>query len=268
MKSDFHLHSNYSGDSTAPLTSMIEKGIQLGLTTMCFTDHQDFDYVYDCGPFPLKTEAYVNELLKLQEYYKDKINVLIGVEIGLQPYLKDTLIEYVDKYPFDFIIGSSHSVHGIDPYYPEFFSGKTEQEAVAEYFASIIENVQQFSSFQVYGHLDYIIRYCTDKDKHYSYHDYVDIIDELLTLLIYKNIGIEINTAGLKYGLKNAHPHPEIIKRYRELGGEIITVGSDAHKPEHVAYEFQTAESVLKACGFHYYTIFKERKPQFIPLSD
>ena len=75
--------------------------------------------------------------------------------------------------------------------------------------------------------------------------------------------GIELNTAGLKYGLPYAHPHRDVLKRYRELGGEILTIGSDAHKPEHVAYDFQKVPELLESCGFRYYTEFIGRKPVF-----
>ena len=96
--------------------------------------------------------------------------------------------------------------------------------------------------------------------------DYADIIDEILKLLIEKEKGLEVNSAGLKYGLPFAHPHPDVLKRYRELGGEIITIGADAHKPEHIAYDFAKAEEILKSCGFKYYTEFFEQKPVFKQL--
>jgi len=95
---------------------------------------------------------------------------------------------------------------------------------------------------------------------------YAQEIDEILKKVIAMGKGIELNTAGWKYGLAFCHPHPEILCRYKELGGEIITVGSDAHKPEHVAYDFQKAADVLKACGFKYYTEFQDRKPIFKQL--
>ena len=84
--------------------------------------------------------------------------------------------------------------------------------------------------------------------------------------VIQKGKGIELNTAGFKYGLGFCHPHPDIIRRYRELGGEIITIGADAHKPEHIAYDFKKVSEILSMCGFKYYTEFKNRKPIFKQL--
>ena len=90
------------------------------------------------------------------------------------------------------------------------------------------------------------------------------MIDEILRKLVSLGKGIELNTGGFKYGLGHPHPTEEIIRRYRELGGEIITVGADAHKPEHVAFDFAKVPSILKEAGFTHYTVFKNRKPEFI----
>ena len=130
----------------------------------------------------------------------------------------------------------------------------------------ILENIKKFSNFDVYGHLDYVVRYGPNKDKEYTYEKYKDILDSILKLLIEKGKGIEINTGGVKSGLKELHPCTSIVKRYRELGGEIITIGSDAHTPEHIASHFNRAEEVLKECGFKYYTIFEKRVAEFKKL--
>ena len=95
---------------------------------------------------------------------------------------------------------------------------------------------------------------------------YSDVIDEILRLLIEKGKGIEINTGGFKYGLGHPNPCEEILARYRELGGEIITIGADAHKPEHVAFDFAKVPSILKDSGFDYFTVFRERKPEFVKI--
>ena len=95
---------------------------------------------------------------------------------------------------------------------------------------------------------------------------FLDVIEEILRVLINNGKGIEINTGGFKYGLGHPNPTEDIIRRYRELGGEIITMGADAHVPEYVAYEFDKTAQIIKNCGFKYYTVFKNRKAEFIPL--
>ena len=178
----------------------------------------------------------------------------------------DKILELTEKYPFDFVIGSSHVMHGVDPYYPAYWENHTEEEGYQEYFESILENIAVFDGFDVYGHIDYVVRYGPNKNASYSYQKYADIIDEILKALIIKGKGIEINTGGFKYGLGHPNPAEDIIKRYHELGGEIITIGADAHQPEHVAFDFEKVPSILKEAGFTHYTVFKNRKPEFIPI--
>ncbi|MDL2301247.1 histidinol-phosphatase HisJ family protein [Lachnospiraceae bacterium OttesenSCG-928-D06] len=270
IKADYHLHSSFSTDSTASMESMIQQGIELGLTHMCFTEHNDFDYPENENlpenAFLLSTKSYYETYLGLREKYADKIQVQFGVELGLQPYLAERHSIYTKSYPFDFIIGSSHLCDGKDPYYPSFYQDITEEEAYGSYFQSIINNIKAFTDFDVYGHLDYIVRYGPNADHNYSYEKYKDLFDTILKLLIHNGKGIELNTGGVKNGLLELHPCNGVLKRYKELGGEIITVGSDAHMPAQLTDSFKRAEDVLLDCGFHYYTIFKNREKTFIKL--
>lgn len=270
ITADYHLHTSHSGDSDASMEKMILRGIELGLTHMCFTEHNDFDYPFSAQEgkniFLLDTGPYLQELNVYREKYAGQIKLLFGAELGLQPQIAWKNAEYVGSYDFDFIIGSSHVCHGKDPYYPSFFEGRREEDAYGEYFSSIIENIRVFQDFDVYGHLDYVVRYGPDKDRNYSYEKYREIFDEILTLLIGKGKGIELNTGGVKKGLRELHPCTGILRRYRELGGEIITIGSDAHGPAGIADSFLRAGEILKACGFRYYTVFEKRTPQFFKI--
>ena len=266
---DFHTHSHFSGDCETPMTDMITQALSLGMTHLCFTEHFDPDYPVnpvDSLDFSLDTCAYHNEFLTYKEQYKNKIQLLWGVELGIQSHLYNRLKQYTSENPFDFIIASSHLCNGEDPYYPVFFKGKNEADVYGTYFSSILETVKNYQDFDIYGHLDYIVRYGPNKDARYTYDAYRDIFDDILKILIHNGKGIELNTGGLKYGLKDLHPSTAILKRYKELGGEIITIGSDAHTPSHLLNHFSRAEEVLKICGFQYYTIFQNRKPEFIRL--
>ena len=268
IHADYHLHSSFSGDSDAPMEEMIRRGIALGLTQMCFTEHMDFDFpVSDISPagcFEVNTDSYLYDLLKYREIYRDKIRILFGVELGLQAHLVPLQAAYATSKPFDFIIGSSHLCSGRDPYQPYFWEGRSEEEALREYFSSIIENLETFTDFDVYGHLDYIVRYAPGQDKDYSYEKYADLFERMLDLLLENGIGLEVNTGGVRYGLKDLHPCTALLRRYREKGGEIVTVGSDAHRPEDLCRSFDRAEEVLKNCGFRYYTVFENRTPRFM----
>ncbi len=264
--SDFHNHTNFSGDSTASAESMIEQAISLGLQYLCMTDHMDLDFPYEEPDFTFSVPEYFKKHDDLRAHYGDRITLLSGIELGLQPQLTKELTKLCADWPFDFVIGSSHIVDRMDPYFPEYWTSRSEDQGILRYFETILENVSAFDGIDVYGHIDYIVRYAPSKAKHYSYQKYAEILEEILKTLISKNIGLEVNTAGFKYGLGFPNPHTDILKRYRELGGEILTIGSDGHKPEHLAYDFAKVPALLEECGFSYYTIFQKRVPEFIRL--
>lgn len=265
MLSDFHIHSHFSADSDANPEDIIKKAISLGMTDICFTDHNDFDFPGDLD-FTLDTNNYFNAISSLKKQYSRIINVGIGIEVGLEPYLSGKIHSLITENDFDFVIGSSHLINKKDPYYPEYFEGRKESECFEEYFFSILDNINTIDDFDVYGHIDYIVRYPKSKDTYYSYSLYHDILDEILKKLIYDGKGIEINSGGYRSGLSFPNPHPDVIKRYRELGGEIITLGSDAHLPKYIGSNFEDIQNILKTCNFKYYTIFKNRRPSFIRL--
>ncbi len=267
ITADYHLHSSHSGDSEASMESMILRAIDLGLTQICFTEHMDYDFPPIPGEpddyFILNADSYLFDVIRFREKYADKIKVLFGVELGVQPHITKQNARFIKEHDFDFVIASSHVCDGMDPYFPEFFEGRSEEESYRRYFSSILENIKGFTNYDVYGHLDYVVRYGANRDKDYCYDKYKDILDKILDTLLEKEKGIELNTGGLAAGLKDANPCMDILKRYRSLGGEIITVGSDAHKPERMAYAFSKAAEILTACGFKYYTVFEKRMPEF-----
>lgn len=259
IKADFHTHSTFSTDGTDRLCDMVRAASEKGLEAICLTEHHDFDY--PDGEFLLDADAYKAELFRVKEELSGKIEVFFGVELGLMKHLGERLHAFLDGKGFDFVIGSSHLVDGKDPYYPDYFEKFGGKNGILRYFESIVENIGAFSDFDVYGHIDYVVRY--SPEKCYNPLDFREILDEILRKVIALGKGIEINTAPLRKGLSHANPHPFILKRYRELGGEIITVGSDAHNTEDIAADFDIAEKTLLDAGFKYYAVFRERKPIF-----
>lgn len=265
LTADYHLHSNFSGDSTAKMEDMILAGIDKGLTHMCFTEHHDIDYVKDGQPddtFLVNVDSYLYELATLKEKYINQIQVLFGIELGVQPHIKKDLLIFARSREFDFLIASAHLANRKDPYYPSFFEGRTDKEAYAEYFKATLDSIKAFHNFDVLGHLDYVVRYGKTKNTEYSYSQHADIIDEILTYLIENEKGIELNTGGFRAGLNAPNPCVDIIKRYKELGGEYITVGSDAHTPADVASNLNQASDILKSLGFKYYAVYENRMPE------
>lgn len=270
LKADFHMHTTFSTDGEASARDMILGAIDKGLETICITDHHDEDFPFyeEMGEnaFLIDFDSYFKSLSALKEEFAAKIDVRIGVELGLQQHLAERYKKLVESYPFDFVIGSVHLVKGKDPYFREEYGDVSDTELYWDAFEETLANIKVNPPTDILGHLDYVVRYGRFQEKEYSYQKYSDIIDEILKNVIEQGKGIELNMAGFKYGLPFGNPHPDVIRRYRELGGEIITVGADGHRPEHIAFDFWKASEILKNCGFRYYTEFKGRKPVFKEL--
>ena len=260
MLADFHIHTCFSGDSEANVDAVIQSAISKGMKHMAITDHNDFQF--ENGLFELDTEKYFEYMTKKKHEYKDQIKLSVGIECGLEPKYADRINKLLDSYDFDFVIGSSHVINGRDPYYKEYFENRPVHDAMVEYLESIIENITVFDNFDVYGHLDYMMRYApvSPEEKRYDYDEYAELFDKILTTLILKGKGIEINTSPLRSGLADTNPNIQVIKRYKELGGNIITIGSDAHKPEDVGANFNDVVNILKETCFSHFNIFSGRK--------
>ena len=262
---DYHLHTSFSPDSEAPMEAMILTAINKGLSEIAITDHVDFDFKHYTAP---DYDAYIPYFNDLKAKYQDKISIILGAEIGLENNWADNINDFTSKYSFDFIIGSSHSTSTMDLYFDrlKYFENKSKKQAYSTYFEEMLKNINTCNDFNVYGHLDFISRYGIYEDNSLNYSDYADIIDQCLTSLISKNKGIEINTSGFKYGINDNYPSVDIIKRYKELGGSIITVGSDSHNPEYVGSHIDAAYQILKNAGYNYVTTFKDQKPNFVKI--
>ena len=267
---DQHMHSAFSFDSKAEMEDMVKGSIAKGLKHIAFTEHNDFLYPvseeFPKGAWDLNVDSYLFDLLTMRDTYVRDIHIGFGIEIGMQPTALQQNIILANSQPFDFIIGSVHLVNGVDTYDPKFYEGRSANEAINEYLDDVLKNIKSFHNYDVLGHLDYLTRTLPGGEDDYKPSEYTDKIDEILSILVAKEKGLELNTQALQRGLKNPNPCPLILKRYRELGGEIVTVGSDAHKPEAIGGCFDKASDILKEAGFNYYTVFTARVPVFEKL--
>ena len=258
------MHCSFSTDSDAAPETQVLSAIEKGLTGITFTDHLDPDfpdeeYMFDRG-------EYFDVLLPLKAKYKGKIEIYIGVEIGLRTDQKDLLQTLANEKPYDFIVGSVHVVDGFDPYYKKYWDKYGTEVGLRRYFETMAECVEQMDFYDSLGHIDYIYRYAPDADR-YPIENYAELIDRILKVLIQKNKALELNTAGWKYDLEYPHPCPYILKRYRELGGRIITLGSDAHAPEHIGFGFDKVKEYLFDNGFIFYVRYEDRLPAMVSLN-
>lgn len=264
---DYHMHTHNSGDSKAPMEEMILSSIKRGLTEICFTEHLDLNYplLPDLPPnaFDLDVESYRNEYLHYKEKYAGQIILNFGVEIGMQDDCVNENTAFIKNGDFDFVIASQHLLNKRDPFYSDFWEADTVDNIFKKYFEVTLEDITYFTDFDVLGHIDYISRYVPKGDHTYSYERYNELIDAILEQLIRHDKGLDLNSKVLAYTDMNLLPNPcpEIIKRFKDMGGKIITFGSDAHTPDRVATHFEDMVDIVRSCGFTEYYTFKKRIP-------
>jgi histidinol-phosphatase (PHP family) len=209
-------------------------------------------------------QRYLETIGMLQEKYKGQIVLKRGLEYGIQMCHLEEYRQLYARYPLDFIIHSNHQVDDIELYWQEFFAGKTQKEYNRVYYEEILRTVTAFKDYSVLGHLDSMNRYdplgpCPEED-------FIDLLQEILKIAIADGKGIEINTSSTRYGLKDTTPSISILKLYRQLGGSIITIGSDSHKKEHLGYGIKKSQELLRDLGFEYFCTYKEMEPIFHKL--
>lgn len=259
---DYHIHSDFSADCETPMEKTIEKAIEIGLKEICFTDHLDYDYPDKDWVFEFGATSYDEKIKAVQEKYKQDIIIKKGVEIGLQPHLLKRYEILLEEESFDFVICSLHATEGKDLHSGEFFKGKTVEEAYDIYYKELLQCIMGFNHYSVLGHLDLVKRYTEEKSKL----DFHDIIEEIFQVIIPRGKGIEVNTSGYRYGLGSAMPSIDILKLYKDCGGEIVTLGSDSHSENTLAAQFPAAISALKEAGFEYVATFTAGEPEFHPI--
>ena len=285
MLADYHIHCKYSDDSEEDLEKIIETAINKGIGEICFTDHVDYgikldkdvfekidenakkDWIKKIGRIDLNVDYpnYFKEIEELREKYKDKITIRQGLEFGMQVHTIKDFQKLFDKYKekFDFVILSCHQVNDKEFWTNEFQKGKSVDEYNAEYYEEIYRVMNRYSDYSILGHLDHIQRY---NETIYPFEKSREIIVKILKKVIEDNKGIEVNTSSFRYGLKELTPERDILKLYHELGGKIITIGSDAHKAENVGEHIPYIQEELKKIGFIDICTFDKMKPIFHKL--
>lgn len=268
MLCDYHVHTAYSDDSTYPMEQVIQDAIKLQMKEICITDHVDYgvkkdldDPSYHGGITNVDYPKYMQEIQHLQKKYGNEICIKIGMEFGMQMHTIPQFEKLYQRYPFDFIILSCHQVGDKEFWTQDYQKGKTQKEYQRQYYEEILHVIQVYKHYSVLGHLDLIQRY--DNHGPYPFAQVKDIICEILKMVIQDGKGIEINTSSHRYGLNDLTPSKEILQLYRELGGTILTIGSDSHEPAHLGAYIEETKEIAKALGFTHYATFTQMKPSF-----
>ena len=272
---DYHVHTAFSDDSTYDMEEVIQDAIQQGINELCFTDHVDYGIKVDWDEGkeiiyrnnePMANVDYPKYFEKIKEM-KEKypqITLKQGLEFGMQEHTIDRFEKLYDKYDFDFIILSCHQVENQEFWNGEFQKGRTQKEYNERYYREILNVIQKYKNYSVLGHLDLIVRY--DQQGVYPFENVKPIITQILKQVIADGKGIEINTSSHRYGLSDLQPSRNILKLYRELGGTIITIGSDSHKKEHLGAYIQDTKEELKKLGYTQYCTFEHMQPIYHTL--
>lgn len=285
MYFDYHLHSSFSDDSKESMETQIKQALLLGVEEICFTEHVDYGIKRDFDdPRGIETKTYkfngeevkcVMSNCDYPNYFKtlhemknkySNISIKQGLEFGVQSHTIDQYNKLFDKYKdeLDFILFSMHQVNNLQSWNQEAQEGKSQKEYNDEYYMEILKCIKTYKNYSVLAHLDLMTRY--DLKGPYPFECEKDLIEEILKIVIADGKGIEVNTSSYRYHLKDTTPSNNILKLYKQLGGTIITVGSDAHNKNDLGAHIKETYEILKELGFEYVCTFDKMKPIYHSL--
>ena len=270
---DTHNHCEFSFDgkrTTAQRSA--QSAYEKGLAGIVFTDHYDLwapEVPGENMPWPQDFDimAQQAELDRVQGLFNDGFKVLKGIELGMNEHSREEIRKVVNTHEFDQIIASIHYLQDSDPYYRSFYEGKDWKEAYGLYLETIYNEATILENFDIIGHFDYVVRYSPYPQDSITYKDFSDILDTLFTYLIHNGKALELNTK--QSGGGSTRPtvlDKDLLVRYRELGGEILSLGSDSHIPEGVADKFIDYAALLKSLGFRWSAHYEKRQLVQLPL--
>lgn len=266
---DYHVHSSFSADCAYSMEEMVSSAIKKNISTIAFTDHVDYDYGdYNYSDlFIFKPTEYLAEVNRLRGIYGDRINILSGVEMGMQPHLVSTVEDMFPFDDFDFTIMSIHTSKRKDLHEGDFFQDKSSLQAYFDYYEELMYCVENFDNYNMIGHINLIDRYSKYLSEDVPFSKYLDLLEVIFKKTIEKGKGIEVNTSGFRYGMGTFLPNIEILKLYKSLGGEIILFGSDSHRPEDIAGDYKTVIDALDSLNFKYLSYFEGGEFKFQKLN-
>ncbi len=276
MFADYHVHTEFSNDSDYPMEQVVKDAIAMRMDEICFTDHVDYGVKddWDCGHairydrgeplINVNYPEYAASIQRLREQYGTQIMLRMGMEFGMQVHTISQFEALFHRYPFDFILLSVHQADDKEFWSQDFQKGKSQQEYNERYYQELLAVVREYHNYSVLGHLDLIVRY--DQCGIYPFENVKPVVSQILEAAIADGKGIEFNTSCHRYGLSDTTPSVEILKLYRSMGGEIITIGSDSHAPAHLGSYIREAKQLLKSLGYRYFCTYEQMRPVFHSL--
>lgn len=274
---DYHTHSKYSFDGCEELDDMCRQAMAAGLSEIAITDHMDIysglgygkmmNYDVPGGElFVMKVEELYGQLAHVRDRYAGRLKVILGTELGQPQVNPEAARAFLAAYPLDFVIGSVHNMEkDLDVYYYDF--DQVDGASLFDHYLDWLLQMARTCDFDVAGHITYPLRYLYErKGERISLAPFEEKLRILFRLLIENGRGIELNLSGMSKSMQETLPPFSALCLYRACGGEIITVGSDAHVLGQIGSFAHEAHKMLQEAGFRYQTVFEKRRPSFIPL--
>jgi histidinol-phosphatase (PHP family) len=262
---DYHIHSDNSTDGKNSIYEMCAKAVVSGLNEIAFTDHfepslgnEQYSY-YDA-------EKYFFEIFKAESIFASDLKIKRAVELG-QPHLYTEYSEkLIEAHSYDYVLASAHKM--IDNRdFGEIIYNELNISFYCIRYLQELNAIVDWNKYDCVGHLDLIKRYSSMYNTKAHLMDYKNILENILIKIIQNGKGIEVNTSGLRQFAKECLPGLDIVKFYRQLGGEIITVGSDAHTADDVGKGIKEGIELIEQAGFNYISVYKNRQPAMIKIS-
>ncbi len=254
---DLHIHSNYSIDSRSSMEEMTLTAVEKNMKTIGFADRINLDYTANKIDLSFRIDDDINSV---KYRYLKEIEVLAGIEIGMQSGLGQRYREKLQDQPLDYIIMSVHSIKGRDIFLDDFLNVLSLDEALSLYYQEVYHSVSNYDEYDILGIFDSIDRYLLLQGQLPNYDLHFPLIKEILTILIAKGKSLEVNSSALRYGLDCFHPKLPILRLYKDLGGDNITIGSSSNTGENIGFQYRMIEKSLKELGFKHIHIYRKRK--------
>ncbi len=263
--SDSHIHSDCSKDAKDSTMMMCESGAKLGFYSLTVTDHCECN-VYKSEGYDRSVRQSYFEARKANAVFRSRVNIFAGVELGQPMQDKNAAQDVLNSCNFDFVLASVHNVKN----YPDFFdldyNNVDLDEVLNCYFDEVLETIE-WGKFDSLAHLTYPWRYIVGEHEiPINNEKFKGRIDEVLKALITKNKSLEVNTSGLRQKIGKTMPDLPILLRYRELGGKLITLGSDAHRWSDVGGGVEQGLHMLLKAGFTHFAVYSRNKPNILPI--
>lgn len=267
--SDSHTHSKNSFDGNDSVIMICERAANLGLYSITVTDHcecNDYYENFDNIDYRQCIENSIRDTAKARAMYMNRLNIYTGIELGQPCQNERAAQEVLSLTEYDFVLGSLHNLRDERDFYFLEYTPHNAPILLDRYFKELLELVKM-DCFDSLAHLTYPMRYIAahpeiTADIHYFKNE----LDEVLSTLVRNDKALEVNTSGLRQMIGKTLPDEDVIRRFRELGGKYVTVGSDAHRWGDVGSGIEDGLQLLLKCGFTHFTVYEKHQPRLLPI--